>query len=79
MDFWTRCSSSEGMSICMTGALIGMILTIILVLVYWKYSAASEFFTDPNDFDPQTKALLALANANDPTSGQAMKKMYGVK
>ena len=88
MDFWTRCTSKEGMSICMTGVLIGIIFAIILVFIYMKYSpssmatstaATSEYFVDPNAMDPQTAALLAMANAADPTSSTAMKKMYGIK
>jgi hypothetical protein len=81
MDFWERCASKEGMSICTTGVLIGIILTLILVWIYMTYMvpAKAEWFTDPNSLDPQTQALLNIANANDPTSNQAMKRMYGSK
>lgn len=74
----SKCFSSEGMSVCMMGMIFGIILTIILVWYYMTYVAKKgEGFVDPNDLDPQTKALLAMHNASDPTSNAMMKRMYG--
>jgi hypothetical protein len=63
MDYWTKCKDNA--SICVTGFLVGLILTFLLVFIYMKWFKA-ENFTDPNDLDPATKALLAYHLASDP-------------
>jgi hypothetical protein len=73
-----ECFSKENMAVCLTGMLMGVILTILLVVGY-MYHTGSENFINPNSLDPQTKALLAAHEAADPPSGQAMRKMYGNK
>jgi hypothetical protein len=80
MDFWAKCSSAEGMSICMSGLLMGIVLTLLLVWVYLNVVSPrmkAERFVDPNALDPQSAALLQMHNAADPTSAYMARKMYG--
>jgi hypothetical protein len=74
-----KCCTPDGMQVCMTGMLFGMVLTLILIWVYYNYLSGqkAEWFADPNDLDPQTKKLLAMANAADPPSASAARRMFG--
>lgn len=74
-----KCATADGMEVCTVGILIGMILTLIIVWLYYNYIAKpkAEYFVDPNELDPQTKKLLAMANAADPPSASAARRMYG--
>jgi hypothetical protein len=74
MEF-EQCFKAGTMAVCMTGMLMGVLLTILLVVLYSRMR--SERFMDPNDFDPQTKALLLAHERADPSSGIAMMRMYG--
>jgi Na+-transporting methylmalonyl-CoA/oxaloacetate decarboxylase gamma subunit len=67
------------MDVCGMGVVIGIIIALILIFLYMSYTTKkAEGFVDPNDLDPQTKALLTMHNAADPGSNYMMKKMYGI-
>jgi hypothetical protein len=57
-----------------TAFVFGVII-IILVLLFVYYKGMAETFIDPS-LDPQSAALLAFHNAEDPTSAASLKKMY---
>ena len=63
MDYLTKCKDNA--SICATGAVFGLLIALLLVFIYMKWFKA-ERFTDPNDLDPATKALLAYHLQSDP-------------
>ena len=55
-----------------TGLFLGLIIT--LILMYFYHSSSSETFINPNDLDPESKALLAYHNMTDPISSAKLVK-----
>jgi hypothetical protein len=76
MDFWTNCTQNA--SVCNFGILLGVIITLILMWIYFSFFKKSEYL-DYGTISPQAQMLVNRAMMNDPNMSMVALNALGAK